>query len=90
MNIRDIREYTDTELKKELKRRKKQPLQIRKPFWWVCLDWFTTYWFAWSLIFLSPLWFPIWLTIKIHRYGEKARKEEEESSNYSPKKDNLT
>jgi len=75
-----IDDYTIRELKGELKRRKnlkkKQPLWVRKPLWWRLFDYFADYLGAWCLIFVSPVWFPIWFAVKIHKSNEKLRKEE--------------
>jgi len=71
----DITEFTEAELKKELKRRQKAPLWQRQPLWWKLFDWISDYCAAWSLILISPIWFPFWFAYKIHKGNEKIRQE---------------
>jgi hypothetical protein len=71
-----ITEFTEEELKSEIKRRhRKIPLWVRQPLWWKLLDWVSDYIGAWFLIILSPIWFPFWLAHEIHKENAKIREE---------------
>jgi hypothetical protein len=50
-----------------------------KKFMRALSDWSFRYIEAWWLIFLSPIWFPVWLTIKIKRWEEKVDAEYKET-----------
>jgi len=36
---------------------------------WV--DYNTCYFIAWGMIILSPIWLPVYLAVKVHKFGKK-------------------
>ncbi len=44
---------------------------MKHKWWEKLIDYVAAYMFAWVLIICAPLWLPIWLAIKIYKFGKE-------------------